>query len=314
MRVRSTVMSDDTTRGPIRVGISGWQYDAWRGGFYPEELGRGDELAYALRRFPTVEVNGTFYSLKKKSDFQAWRAAAPDGPEPTVFALKGGRYITHMKRLKDPESALANFFGQGVLVLGDALGPVLWQLRDDLAFDADRLEYFLAALPATHADAARLARRHDDRLEEAATEPRTSGPIRHAVEARHESFADPGALALLREHDVALVLSHNPGEFPVLEEVTTDLVYLRLHGPDTLYHGSYSDAALDEWADRIDGWARGDPVNGASGSARTDGPREVYVYFDNDADGAAPFDARRLMERLDLADAFAPPGTKDAMP
>ncbi|MFO7893352.1 MAG: DUF72 domain-containing protein [Longimicrobiales bacterium] len=308
-------------RGGIRIGISGWQYDGWRGDFYPEELAHDDELAYALRRFPTVEVNGTFYSLKKRSDFAGWRDAV-DGVDAVgsrpggvpVFALKGSRYITHMKRLKDPASGLANFFGQGLLVLGDALGPVLWQLRDDFAFDADRLEPFLAALPGTHEAAARLARRHDDRVAEAATEARTSGPIRHAVEARHESFADPEALALLREHDVALVVSHNPGEFPVLEELTTDFMYVRLHGPETLYHGSYSDAALDRWADRVDGWARGTPVDDTSGSSRTDGPRDVYVYFDNDADGAAPFDARRLMERLDLAAPFAPPGTKDAMP
>lgn len=306
-------MSAQPDRGTIRIGISGWQYDGWRGDFYPAGLPRGDELAYALRRFPTVEVNGTFYSLKKKADFERWLDAVPDGPavtdgpDPAVFALKGSRYITHMKRLKDPGAGLANFFGQGLLVLGDALGPVLWQLRDDFTFDRDRLESFLAALPGTHDGAARLARRHDHRVPEAATEPRTSGPIRHAVEARHESFAAPGALELLREHGVALVVSHNPGEFPVLEEATADFMYLRLHGPETMYHGSYSDAALDRWAERIGAWARGP----AAGSCA---PRDVYVYFDNDADGAAPFDARRLMERLDLADGFAPPGTKDAMP
>jgi uncharacterized protein YecE (DUF72 family) len=290
-------MADRSDRGAIRIGISGWEYDSWRGDFYPSELERGDELAYALRRFPTIEVNGTFYSLKKKSDFEAWLDAAPEGSAPD-FALKGSRYITHMKRLKDPESGLANFFGQGVMVLGDALGPVLWQLRDDFAFDGDRLARFLEALPTSHEEAARLARRHDDRVVEAATEPRTSSPIRHAIEARHESFAEPESVALLREHGAALVVSHNPGEFPVLEADPADFRYVRFHGPERLYHGSYSDEALDGWAETIDAWA-------------ADG-RDAYVYFDNDADGAAPFDAHRLMERLHLTGDFAAPGTKDA--
>jgi uncharacterized protein YecE (DUF72 family) len=339
--------------GAIRIGISGWQYDGWRGHFYPSELARGDELAYALRRFPTVEVNGTFYSLKRKSDFEAWLEAAPapptdepDGPGGSgessgsaasecgaggpVFALKGSRYITHMKRLRGPEPGLANFFGQGLLVLGEALGPILWQLRDDFAFDRERVAPFLEALPATYEEAARLARRHDDVVEEAATEPRASGPIRHALEARHESFAEPESVALLREHGVALVVSDNPGEFPVLEADTADFAYVRLHGPETLYHGSYSDEALDAWAERIGGWSGGEPIgagraphsavesgggsDGSGASGGSDAPRDVYVYFDNDADGAAPFDARRLMERLDRASGFAAPGTKDAMP
>ena len=311
--------------GAIRIGVSGWDYDAWRGGFYPEDLDRGRELAYALRRFPTIEVNGTFYSLKKKSDFEAWLEAAPGGPDgasseepasPTarrVFALKGSRYVTHMKRLQEPVSGLANFFGQGLMVLGESLGPVLWQLRDDFVFDRDRLAPFLEALPATHEDAARFARRHDDRVEEAATEPRTSGRILHALEARHESFLEPECLSLLRERGVALVVSDNPGEFPVLEADTAGFVYVRLHGPETLYHGRYSDGALDNWADRINGWATGERRVGG-GSEGGVGPSDIYVYFDNDADGHAPFDARRLMERLGLADAYPPPGTKDAAP
>lgn len=286
----------DDVRGAIRIGVSGWEYDAWRDDFYPEELERRQELAYALRRFPTVEVNGTFYSLKKKSDVQGWRDAAT---EDTVFAVKGSRYITHMKRLADPARPLANFLGQGLMVLGDTLGPILWQLRDDFEYDPDRLAPFLEALPHTHAEAAALARRHDDRVDEAATEPRTSGPVRHALEPRHPSFDSDEARALLREHGVALVVSDNPGEFPVFRERTAGFMYVRLHGPEVMYEGSYPDDALDRWADRIGEWS-------------ADG--DVYVYFDNDADAAAPFDARRLMERLGLAGGWAAPGTKDAMP
>ncbi|MGK7311257.1 MAG: DUF72 domain-containing protein [Candidatus Longimicrobiales bacterium M2_2A_002] len=292
-------MSTGTTsggRGTIRIGVSGWEYDAWRGEFYPDELERGQELAYALRRFPTVEVNGTFYSLKKKSDVQRWLEA---GTGDSVFAVKGSRYITHMKRLADPDRPLANFFGQGLMVLGDALGPVLWQLRDDFAYDPDRLVPFLEALPGSHDEAAALARRHDDRLEEAATEPRTTGPVRHALEPRHPSFESGEAKALLREHGVALVVSANPGRFPIFRERTADFMYVRLHGPEVMYEGSYPDGALDRWASRIEEWSGGG---------------DVYVYFDNDADGAAPFDARRLMERLGLAGDRAAPGMKDAMP
>lgn len=289
-------MADSTGGKRIWIGISGWQYDSWRGRLYPEGLARGSELAYALRRYPTVEVNATFYSLKKKSDFRGWLDAAPAR---RVFALKGSRYISHMKRLKDPEQALANFFGQGLLVLGDALGPILWQLRDDFAFDPDRLAPFLDALPTTHDDAARLARKHDDRLAEAATEPRASSPVRHALEARHESFDAPEPVALLREHGGALVVSDNPGEHPILDERTADFTYLRLHGADAMYRGSYPDNVLERWAERIEAWAR---------------DADVFVYFDNDVEAAAPFDARRLMERLDLAYGFHAPGTKDAMP
>lgn len=300
--------------GRIRIGISGWSYGGWRGEFYPDGLPRRSEMEYACSRFPTVEVNGTFYSLQRKSSFEKWSASVAAD---FVFAVKGSRYITHMKQLREPEQPLANFFGQGLLALGQKLGPVLWQLSGRFRFRRDRLAPFLDLLPADHAAAARLARRHDDRPKDPATEPRTEGRIRHAVEVRNESFLVPEFVDLLRDREIALVVSHSPGVYPLVEEPTSDFMYLRLHGAERMYSGSYGDAALDDWASRIADWSRGsepaDPER-ITGRPPAAGARDVYVYFDNDEKTRAPFDARRLMERLDLAGELPAPGTEEAMP
>jgi uncharacterized protein YecE (DUF72 family) len=308
-----TTMS--TRSGAIRIGISGWRYAGWRGEFYPDTLPQRAEMDYACSRFPTVEINGTFYSLQRKAYFQAWHdATAAD----FVFAIKGSRFITHMKQLNDPAQPLANFFGQGVLALGDKLGPVLWQFSQRFRFREERLRTFLEMLPRDHEAAARLARDHDDRAKDPAIEPRADGPIRHVMEVRHESFRVPAFVDLLREHDVALVVSDNPGVYPVMEEPTADLMYLRLHGAEGMYSGSYADPALDHWAHRIRKWSRGREPGDAERITDRKPPRaahrDVFVYFDNDQKTRAPFDARRLMERLDLADPFPRPGSTEAMP
>jgi uncharacterized protein YecE (DUF72 family) len=211
-------------------------------------------MEYACSRFPTVEINGTFYSLQRKAYFEAWHRATADD---FVFAVKGSRFITHMKQLNDPGQALANFFGQGILALGAKLGPILWQFSQRFRFREVRLHPFLELLPADHDAAARLARDHDHRARDPAVEARADGPIRHVIEVRHQSFLVPEFVDLLRQHDVALVVSDNPGLYPVIEEPTTDLMYLRLHGSQGMYAGNYRDPALDHWADRIRAWARG---------------------------------------------------------
>lgn len=301
--------------GRIRVGISGWRYEGWRGEFYPDVLPQRAEMAYACSRFPTVEINGTFYSLQRRAYFRRWAEATPDD---FVFAVKGSRFITHMKQLNEPEQALANFFGQGVLALGDRLGPVLWQFSQRFRFRPERMEAFLALLPGDHEAAARLARRHDDRVRDPATEPRTDAPIRHAVEIRNESFLVPRFADLLRDHGVALVVSHSPGVYPLVEEPTADFMYIRLHGAERMYYGSYPDRALDDWADRIAAWSRGgeppDPERITDGDPPRADRRDIYVYFDNDEKSKAPFDARRLMERLGLAEGYPRPGVAEAMP
>src|SRR5579885_1748053 len=129
----------ERSQGMIRIGISGWIYPSWRGVFYPKGLPQRRELDYASRAFASIEVNGTFYALKPPGSFRRWRAETP--PD-FVFALKGGRFITHMKRLRDVETALANFFASGVLALGPKLGPILWQLPENFAFDAERIARF----------------------------------------------------------------------------------------------------------------------------------------------------------------------------
>ncbi len=269
----------------MRVGISGWRYAAWRGDFYPAGLPQRRELAYAAERLGTVEINGSFYSLQRPDSYRRWRAEVPDD---FVFAVKGGRYITHMKRLRDVQAPLANFFASGVLALGPTLGPVLWQLPERMAFDPDVLDGFFDLLPRTTGEAAALAAEHDDKLpeERALTEAEVNAPIRHTLEFRHPSFADPAAYALLREHGVGLVVADTAGRWPQVFETTSDLVHVRLHGEQKLYGGGYSPASLDAWVQRCLGWA-------AEG-------RDVLVYFDNDMDGRAPHDALALQERLAL--------------
>jgi uncharacterized protein YecE (DUF72 family) len=275
--------------GSVRVGISGWRYPPWRGTFYPAGLPQRQELGYAAQRLRTIEINGSFYSLQRPEYYASWAAQVPDD---FVFAVKGGRFITHLKRLAGGEPALANFFASGLLALGPKLGPLLWQLPPTLRFDPGALADFLDLLPTTTREAARLAARHDDRLEgRALTVADADRPVRHALEVRHPSFAVPGAVPqlvhLLRERGVALVIADTAGRWPRLDEVTAGLVYVRLHGDTELYASGYPDEALDRWADRVRGWT-------AAGL-------DVWVYFDNDAKARAPFDAMALAQRLRAA-------------
>jgi uncharacterized protein YecE (DUF72 family) len=282
----------------VRIGLSGWRYASWRGRYYPTGLPQRLELAHVAATFPTVELNGSFYSTQRPSSYLAWRDQTPPG---FTFAVKGGRFITHMKRMRGVRVPLANFFASGVLALGDRLGPVLWQLPERERLDLDVLAEFLAVLPASTAAAGRLAEEHDDRLRaQPWTGTDADRPLRHALEARHESFTDPAALRLLREHDVALVVSDGAGRWPALDHVTSSLVYVRLHGPvEPLYATAYDPPLLDDWARRVRTWH--------------DAGHDVVVYFDNDGDAHAPRDAVALAERL--ADvAVSAPGEPVAVP
>ena len=286
----------------IRIGISGWRYTRWRGTFYPTGLAQRRELAYAGRCFPSVEINGSFYSLQRPESYQSWHDETPDD---FVFAVKGPRFVTHMKRLRDCEQALANFFASGVLRLGEKLGPILWQMPPTLRFDDAVLDAFLSSLPRDTEAALALARKRDTTLMHGRTALSIDRkrPLRHALEMRHPSFCDPSCMKLLRKHKVGVVVADTAGKFPYLEDVTADFVYLRLHGDAQLYASGYSDHALDRWGERIAAWAAG----GEPSDAQRVGPRaskrarrDVYCYFDNDMKVHAPFDARGLMQRLDL--------------
>ena len=285
--------------GTIRIGISGWRYAPWRGVFYPKGLPQRRELAYAAAIFAAVEINGTFYSLQRPADFARWSA---DTPPTFVFAIKGPRYLTHILRLKEVEIPLANFLAQGLLGLGPKLGPLLWQLPASFRLDLQRLERFFELLPRDTAAALALARRHDRRLDgRASLAIDTVRPLRHAIEIRHPSFAMPEFVDLLRRYGIALVCSDAVG-WPRLMEVTSDFVYCRLHGAEELYASGYDALALDAWAARVRAWAAGGEPTDAdhvAGAARPDRrPREVYLFFDNDAKVRAPFDAISLAERL----------------
>lgn len=267
----------------VRVGISGWVYPGWRGGFYPAGLVHREELRYAAEHLTSIEINGSFYALQKPSSFVKWRDETPDG---FVFAVKGGRYITHVRRLLDVEIPLANFCASGVLGLRDKLGPILWQLPPNMQFDAARLDTFLAGLPRTTTAACTLAERRDDKLSDDRVLAVTDAerPIRHALEVRHPSFAVPEVVSIAREHGVALVLADTAGRYPRIDENTTDFAYARLHGDAELYASGYTDEALDRWAEKVRGW--------------TDEGLDAFVYFDNDMKGYAPFDAMGLLDRL----------------
>lgn len=283
--------------GAIRIGISGWRYAGWRGVFYPAKLAQRRELEFASREFSTIEINGSFYSLQRPESFAQWKA---DTPDDFVFSLKGSRYITHQLRLRDVEIPLANFFAQGLLALGDKLGPILWQFPPNFKYEREKLEAFFRVLPRSTSAAARLARSRDEWMEERSM-ARAEGdrPLRHCIEIRHESFAMPEFVELLREHDVGLVIADTV-EWPLLMDLTSDFVYCRLHGSEQLYVSGYTDQALEGWATRVAAWARGE--ESADGRfahterSRAAKPRDVYVYFDNDAKVRAPFDAKKLRE------------------
>lgn len=288
-----------TAAADIRIGISGWQYDGWVGTFYPKGLSAKKELQFASQHFNSIELNGSFYSLQKPQSFKNWSDQTPDD---FVFSIKGPRFITHIRRLKDCEGPLANFCAQGILRLGKKLGPILWQLPPTFKFDPEILESFFKLLPHTHKDAAVIAANHDRWMNARAwLEAEHDAPLRHAVEIRHESFANEEFIAILRRNDVALVVADTP-QWPRLFDVTADFMYCRMHGSEKLYSSGYTPEAIAQWAERILAWSRGEEATGGEKACGIDGPkqpkRDVFVYFDNDLKVRAPYDAQALHQKI----------------
>ena len=236
----------------VYIGTSGWVYKEWQKHFYPEDLPARRQFQFYATQFPTVEINATFYRLPELKTVKGWRNEAPAG---FIFAAKGSRFLTHMKKLKDPAPALAVFIERAVL-LGPHLGPILFQLPPRWAINLDRLREVLEVLPAGR---------------------------RCAFEFRDPSWFVEPVFRLLERYRAALCIYHIAGRLAPVR-VTTDLVYLRLHGPDGAYAGSYDDATLARWAEEMAGWA-------AEG-------RAVHCYFDNDQAGYAAHDALRLRAML----------------
>lgn len=242
----------------IHIGIGGWTYEPWRGVFYPKGLQQARELAYVGEHLTATEINATFYRRQSPASFAKWRDAVPDG---FVFALKGSRYCTNRKDLAEAGESVGNFIGQGLVELGDKLGPINWQLAATKQFDANEIAAFLALLPSKHEGLA----------------------LRHALEPRHESFDDPAFFALCREAGVAVVLADSP-KYAVLDATdAAPFIYARLQNASAELEHGYSDADLDAWAKRAGEWA-------AAG-------QEVFAFFINGFKPKAPAAAMALIER-----------------
>ena len=236
----------------LRVGCSGWNYKHWRGTFYPAELRQADWLEYYVRSFDTVEINNSFYRLPEADTFAAWREGTPPG---FLFAVKASRFLTHMKQLRDPDEPIERLFSRA-RALGPKLGPVLYQLPARLRFDLGRLEPFLEALP-----------------------PR----IQHVIEFRDPSWYVPAVFERLERRGVALCLHDMEGS-AIDRPFVGPFVYVRFHGTNGRYFGSYSDAMLMSWAHRLaDAWRAG---------------RDVYAYFNNDPNADATRNAATLTQQL----------------
>ncbi len=283
----------------VEVGISGWTYDGWRGTFYPPKLSHKKELGFASRELPTIEINGTFYSLQRPSSYQRWYEETPDN---FIFSVKANRYITHVKKLNDIEIPMANFFASGPLALKEKLGPFLWQFPPSMSFDPDKFEAFLRLLPKDFKEAARLGKKAEIPKVRQYLKVKKNFKLRHAVEVRNNSFLNPWFIELLRQYNVAIVFADTAGRWPYFEDITADFIYVRLHGDEELYVSGYDEKTLDFWSDRIRKWRMG--YEAKDKLTMTDDPithieRDVYVYFDNDAKVKAPVDAKGLIHRLE---------------
>lgn len=282
----------------VEVGISGWNYQGWRGTFYPKKLPHHKELEFASRELPSIEINGTFYSLQRPTSYQNWYNLTPPG---FIFSVKANRYITHIKKLNDPEIPIANFMASGVFNLKEKLGPFLWQFPPSMGFDPDKFEAFLKLLPKDFEEAQWLAKKTKLPKERTQLKITENFPMRHAVEVRHNSFLNPWFVEMLREHHVAIVFADTAGRWPYMEDITSDFIYVRLHGDEELYISGYDDESLNFWSRRIALWQQGKEPHDRLTITDDTIPqmeRDIYVYFDNDAKVRAPIDAKSLIKKI----------------
>lgn len=286
----------------IRVGISGWRYAPWRGSFYPKKLVQKRELYYASRTVNSIEINGSFYALQTPERYLSWYNEVPQNFR---FSVKGPRFITHIQRLRDVEIPIANFFASGVLELDDKLGALLWQFPPSFRFEATQFREFLQLLPRDTLAARECAKHCAPEVAHPPLKNIAKRPLRYSVEIRNESFRTPEFIALLREFNVALVVADTAGRWPQMEDITSDFMYLRLHGDAELYKSGYSPEALDNWYKRMESWSQGKQPKDAKLTsdiaAATANHRDIFCYFDNTDKLWAPFDARKILEKFDLA-------------
>ena len=258
----------------VHVGIGGWNFAPWRGTFYPEKLQQAKELSYASRHVTSIEINATFYGSQKPASFAKWRE---ETPEDFVFSVKGPRYATHRRDLNEAAESIGRFLESGIRELGHKLGPLLWQFPPTRQFDAAAMRPFLALLPAKHGEL----------------------PLRHVIEARHPSFADPAWVALLREYGVAHAIVESD-KHVLFGDLTAPFVYARLERNSEAEPEGYADDALDTWAERIRHWSLGRSVTDLKlmAGAGSDEPRECFIYFISGDKVRAPHAAAAMLQRL----------------
>ena len=260
---------------PIHVGIGGWDFDPWRGTFFPAGLAKTKQLGFVGEQLTATEINATFYKLQSPALFERWGRAVPDGFK---FAIKASRFCTNRKNLGDAGEAIGKFCAQGFTELGDKLGPILWQLAPTKKFDADEIRAFFALLPTSHAGLS----------------------LRHAIEVRHESFRSRAFVAMARASNVAIAFADHE-TYPEIADLSADFVYARLQRTEDAEPTGYAPAALDRWAEVLKGWAAGerppalDYVSDAKAEAA---PREVFAFVIAGAKVRNPLAARALIKRL----------------
>lgn len=259
----------------IRVGIGGWTYEPWRGIFYPKGLPQARELEFASRALTAIEINGTYYRLQSKTSFEKWAKETPDG---FVFTLKASRFCTNRTRLAEAGESIAKFLGQGLVELGDKLGPILWQFMPTKKFDPDDFGAFLKLLP----------------------DKQDGVKLRHAVEVRHESFRDPAFVDLARKAGAAIVFADSP-DYPAFADLTGDFVYARLQDTREEEPTGYGKDAIDRWAAICREWAEGGQPLELPYIAGRDAPRQprdAFVFMISGAKVRAPAAAQALIKAL----------------
>ena len=265
-----------TTSGSIRTGIGGWTFEPWDSRFYPSDLPKKRQLEYASRQVTAIEVNGTYYSSQKPATFAKW---ASEVPEDFIFSLKASRFCTNRKVLAEAGPSIDKFIGQGIVELGDHLGPILWQFMATKKFEPEDFEAFLRLLP----------------------KELNGRRLRHVVEPRHVSFCTPEFIDMLRRHEVAAVCADH-ADYPMFCDVTTDFVYLRLQRGEDTIPTCYSEAALDVWAERLTAYASGLEPQDLEKLAPSEplplSRRDVFAFFITGGKVNAPTGARELQRRV----------------
>ncbi|HYD15258.1 MAG TPA: DUF72 domain-containing protein [Hyphomicrobium sp.] len=281
-------------RGTIRAGIGGWTFEPWRGVFYPEKLPQAKELQFASRALSTIEINGTYYRSQTPATYAKWAREVPDG---FVFSLKGPRFATNRRVLAEAGDSIKRFLDSGPTMLGDRLGPMLWQFAPTKKFDEADFGAFLELLPKTF----------------------DGHKLRHTVEVRHPSFQSPDFIALLRRFEIPVVYADHP-TYPAIADVIGDFVYARLQkGEDDIPTG-YPPKEITAWAAAAGSWAEGHVPKSIEadlaapqpkGNAQ---PRDVFVYFIHGGKVRAPAAAQAFSEAAGNPKAEQPPAPQKPPP